>query len=163
MHVGIALQREQLRHPHRARPAAAAEVVAQQVDDHQVFRAVLFAGQQFRGVGGVLRRRASARAGALDRAGFHLAAVQLDETLRRQAENGALRKIQVTGEGRRAGLAQRLVGQPRRAAAGGAEALGVVHLVAVAGEDVVLHALQGCLVLRLFQVGAEAGLQAERW
>ncbi|MNN15414.1 hypothetical protein D3C81_1285160 [compost metagenome] len=159
--VRIALQREQFRDPHGAGTAAAAQIVAQQVDDHQVFRAVLLAGQQLIRMAGVFLRGAATRTGALDRAGFHLATVQLDEAFRREAENRAFGQLQVAGERRRTGLAQCLVGQPRRTAAGRVEALGVVHLVAVAGENVGLHALQGLLVLLSRQVGGEGRLQAE--
>ncbi len=140
MHVGIAFQGKQLRYPYAARLATASDVVAQQVDDHQVFRAVLGAGQQRRRQRHVLLGRLAARAGALDRPGFHLALAELEEALRRQAEDRAVGQSQVAGERRRAGLAQGAIGRPRRAAASGLEALAIVHLVAVACLDVVLDA-----------------------
>ncbi|MNF70408.1 hypothetical protein D3C84_523170 [compost metagenome] len=86
----------------------------------------------------------------------------LDETLRRQAEDGAAAgQCLVAGEGRRAGGAQGLVGGPGITLAGGLEALGEVHLVAVAGLDIGLHPFDGLAVARLFQIGAEGAAQAE--
>jgi hypothetical protein len=52
---------------HGARPADAPEIVAQDVDDHDVLRAVLGALEQLAGKGPVLQPIAAARTGALDR------------------------------------------------------------------------------------------------
>ncbi len=106
MHVGVALQREQLRHPHAADAAAAPEVVAQEVDDHQVLGAVLRAAEQVVGVRLILVRGQTARARALDRAGLHLALAQADEALGGQADDRAGFQRQVAREGRRTGTAQ---------------------------------------------------------
>ncbi|MNN29505.1 hypothetical protein D3C81_1431130 [compost metagenome] len=153
MHVGVALQAEQLRHLHRADLAGAPQVVAQQVDDHQVFRAILGAVQQLLGIAHVFCRVAGARAGALDRPGFHLALADADEALGRKAQQGAaVGQLLVAGEGGGAGFAQGLVSVPRVALAGRAEALGKVDLVAVAGLDVALHLVKGGLVLLGLQV-----------
>ncbi|MOA32253.1 hypothetical protein D3C78_1534570 [compost metagenome] len=87
--------------------------------------------------------------------------MQLDEAFRREAENCAFGQVQIAGERRRAGFAECLVGQPRRTAAGRSEALGVVHLVAVAGEDIALHTLQSLPVLLPRQIGGKRRLQTE--
>ena len=45
MDIGVAFQREQLRDAHAADATAAAEIVAQQIDNHQVLGTILLAGQ----------------------------------------------------------------------------------------------------------------------
>ncbi|MNN79058.1 hypothetical protein D3C81_1956690 [compost metagenome] len=82
MHIRVAFQAEQLRHANRAGAAGAAEVVAQQVDNHQVFRAILGAGQQFGGVRRVFAWREAPWARAFDRAGFNQALCDFDEAFR---------------------------------------------------------------------------------
>ena len=103
------------------------------------------------------------RPGALDWPGFHRALVQAQKAFRRQAENGAVvAQAQIAGKGRRAGGAQGAVGRPGFALARRAKALGKVHLVAVAGEDIGLDCGDRLLVAVLWGVGAKAGTQAER-
>src|SRR3990167_6599988 len=85
---------------------------------------------------------------------------QAQKPLRRQAEDGRLMpQPQVAGKGRRAGCPQGAIGRPRVALAGGAKALGKVHLITVAGEDISLDALDGLLVLRDIDVGSESAVQ----
>ncbi|MNH17065.1 hypothetical protein D3C79_767190 [compost metagenome] len=109
--------------------------------------------QQLLGIAHVFSRVAGARAGALDRPGFHLALADADEALGRKAQQGAaVGQLLVAGEGGGAGFAQGLVSVPRVALAGRAEALGKVDLVAVAGLDVALHLVKGGLVLLGLQV-----------
>jgi hypothetical protein len=64
---GIAFDREGVLHPHAARLGHARQVVAQEVDDHQVFGAVLGRSGEFGGKRGVLWPVAPARASALHR------------------------------------------------------------------------------------------------
>ncbi|MNV27930.1 hypothetical protein D3C71_1190970 [compost metagenome] len=162
MHVRIAFQAEQFRHPYRACAAGATEVIAQQVDNHQVFRAVLGAGQQFGGVRGVLLGRQAPGASALDRAGFHMALADFDEAFRRQAEYGiAIRQVLETGKRRWARCAQCAVSGPRVTLAGCAKPLGEIDLVTVAGLNVLLDALDGLLILIGAQVGSHRGEQLE--
>ncbi|MNF84998.1 hypothetical protein D3C84_673820 [compost metagenome] len=161
VHVGIALQGEQFRYPHRADATAAAEVVAQQVDDHQVFRAILAAGQQLGGQFLVLGDVAAARPGALDRPGLDLPLVHAEKALRRQAEDRAVVQGEIAGEGSRAGVAQGAVGRPRVALPGRLEALGKVHLVAVAGANVGLDAFDGGPILAGVEVGGKGRQQTE--
>ena len=47
----IGLDREQLRHLDAARPRDARQIVAQQIDDHQIFGALLGIGAKRRGIG----------------------------------------------------------------------------------------------------------------
>ena len=82
MHVGVALQGKQLRYADRAGLAAATQVVAQQVDDHQVLGTILGAADQLIGIGLVVCSAGTARAGALDRSRLHAPPADLQETLR---------------------------------------------------------------------------------
>ncbi|MNM90712.1 hypothetical protein D3C81_1029840 [compost metagenome] len=162
VHVRIAFQAEQFRHPYRTGTAGTTEVIAQQIDNHQVFRPVLGAGQQFGGVRGVLLRRQAPRASALDRAGFHMALADFDEAFRRQAEYGiAIRQALETGKRRWARCAQCAVSGPRVTLAGCAKPLGEIDLITVAGLNVLLDALDGLLILVCAQVGSHRGEQFE--
>ncbi|MNF83630.1 hypothetical protein D3C84_659550 [compost metagenome] len=87
MYVRIAFQAEQLRHPDRTGAAGAPKIVAQQVDDHQVFRAILGAGQEFGGVRRVFGGCEASGARAFDRAGFNVTLADFDEALRRQTQH----------------------------------------------------------------------------
>ncbi|MNZ60444.1 hypothetical protein D3C78_785140 [compost metagenome] len=162
VHVGVAFQAEQLWHLHRTDLASAAQVVTQQVHDHQVFRAVLGAVAQRLGIAGVFCRVGRARAGALDRAGLHLPLADADEAFWRKAQQcAAVGQLLVARERRRTGLAQGLVGAPGVALARCAEALGQVDLVAIAGLNVALYLIECCLVLPWLQITRHGGEQAE--
>ncbi len=162
MHVRVAFQAEQLRHPHRANAAGAAQVVAQQVDNHQVFRPVLGAGQQLGGVGCVFAGRCSAGPGALDRPGFHMAFADLDEAFGRQAQHrAAIGQALETGKRRRARRPQRLVSGPGIALAGRAKALGKIDLVAVTRLDIRLDTLEGLSIGFGAEVGDHRSFEAE--
>ncbi len=65
--VREALDRAELDHPHGARLAHPAEIVAAEVDEHQVLGALLLAADQFGGELGVLGVGAPARSRAGDR------------------------------------------------------------------------------------------------
>ena len=67
VHLGVALDGEQARDPHAAESGDAAEVVAHEVDDHQVLGLLLVAGLELGPQIDVLDDRATARTGALDR------------------------------------------------------------------------------------------------
>src|SRR5690606_29726404 len=111
--------------------------------------------QQRFGLASILRRRGPAGAGALDRSGFHPAVADMQEALGGVAEEGALRVRHKAGKGGRTGGPQRQVGLPGIAVAGGAEALGIVHLVTVAGADVLLDAQDRLTVLLGVLLGPE--------
>ena len=87
MHGGVGLDHHQLRHAHAVDLADASEVVAQQVDDHQVLGEGLFVVQQLRAQRLVARRVRRARRRPLDRARLHATlAVDREEALRRGAD-----------------------------------------------------------------------------
>ena len=76
----IGLDREQLGHLDAARFGDSRQIVAQEIDDHQVFGALLGIACERRGVG-------VARGGALHRPGRHIAALEREEELRREGED----------------------------------------------------------------------------
>ena len=100
MHISKTFHLEQFRHAHRAGHAALAQIIAQQIHDHQVFRAVLGVAAQVFGKQAVLLRITAARARALDRFGLYLAVLHADKTFRRGAQNPGLRQIQKGRVGR---------------------------------------------------------------
>ena len=90
---GVTLDREEAVDADAAGGADAAEVVAQQVDDHDVLAAVLLVvveGERGEGVFGGVE---AARPGALHGARHDLAVAHAEEKLRREREDGAARKI----------------------------------------------------------------------
>ena len=105
----VALDREQLRHLDAARRAHAAEIVAHEIDDHQVLGALLRGGAQLGGAGARPRRGRAARPRALDRPALD-AAVRVDaqEALGRAADDRHLRQLEERRERRRAAFAQRV-------------------------------------------------------
>ena len=72
-HVRVALDVHQVANFHRAVLADAAEIVAAQVDQHDVFGAFFFVGQHFLFERGVVGFVFAARMGAGDRTVFELA------------------------------------------------------------------------------------------
>jgi hypothetical protein len=67
MHVGILLDLHELNHADGARRADAAQIVASEVHEHEVFGALLGVGQQIRHELGILVRRGTPRTGTGDR------------------------------------------------------------------------------------------------
>ena len=59
-------------HPYRAGRTDPTDIIAQQIDDHQVLGSVLGRGGQFRGLGRIGHGIAIARPGTLDGFGLHL-------------------------------------------------------------------------------------------
>ena len=139
--AGVAFDRAKIGHLDRPRAADPREVVAQQVDDHDVFCPVLARGRQRplrRAIGGRIRT-ASHR--PLDRTCLDRAAIRPQEKLRRRRQDRARALLEVTAERRRVRIAQSRVnrqhlafGRERRE-----EPLRNIGLVDVAGPDVSLH------------------------
>lgn len=86
------LHNEQLRHAHAARLGDAANIIAHQIDNHQVFSAIFRRGRQRLRLLAVGVSIGKARQGALDRAGLNNTVSQMNKTLRRKAEDGAVFK-----------------------------------------------------------------------
>jgi hypothetical protein len=144
VHRRIALEREQLRHADRSRGAHAREIVPHQVDDHQVFRAILRALGERLGQRGVVLRPETPRPGALDRPRLDVpAGVDAQKALRRGADDDRLRRIQVGGKRGRVARAETAVVVPRRVGEGRLEALRKIGLKDIARQDVLADPLHG--------------------
>src|SRR5262249_9160959 len=91
---------------HGAVAAYTAQVVAHQVDNHDVFRPILGAVQQFARTDRVFLWCRAAGPGALDRTRFDLTALHSQEPLRRGTGQGEITQIEVAGEGCRVALPQ---------------------------------------------------------
>ena len=84
----IGFQPKQLRDLDGSRFTDAAQIVAKQVHNHDVFGAILRAADQFCGEGGVLQRVLIPRAGPFDWSGFNLTVrVDMQEPFRGGGEH----------------------------------------------------------------------------
>src|SRR5262249_19395923 len=82
------------------------QVIAQEIDNHHVFGAVLGAHREFAAAKHVLlRAEVAARASPLDGTGLHLVPIDLEKALRRGAGDHEIADIQVRGKRRRIALA----------------------------------------------------------
>src|SRR5436305_227359 len=134
----VGLHRHHLRHLDRAHLANRSEVVAQEVDDHQVLRPVLLVGGEGEGEGGVFGGSCTAARGSLDRAGFGFSiSIYTEETLGRGTEDGEVAEAQVGGKRRRVGTAKAAVKVERVGVGLQRESVCKADLVAVAGEEMV--------------------------
>ena len=106
MDGGVPLEREQLRNAHGAWRADARQVVAHQVDDHQVLGAILGALGQRLAERGVVLRTDAARPRPLDRPRLDTPLrVDVQEALGRRAEHRGIRESRNAANG--AGLRRR--------------------------------------------------------
>ncbi len=152
MHKLVRLQPAQGRHVHRAIAANAAQVIAQQVHNHDVFRAVLGARQEFAHQPCILGRIRNARPRPLDRPGFHLALLDANKALGRGAGNHKVTQVLVSRKGRRVTSAQPEIKRERRQLRGINKALGNVDLEAIAGMNVSDGPLHSPQVFRAAEV-----------
>ena len=159
LHVAEAAQFEQRVRLDRAGVAEAAQVVAQQVHDHQVFGAVLGVAEQGAAQGPVFHLGGAAGPGALDRLGHHVPPLNTQKALRRHAEHRILLVPEEAGVGRRVRRHQTLEAAQGVAVPARFEALRVVDLVAVAGAQVVLNARQRLKVVGGALLGFELAAQ----
>ena len=126
---------------HRADLADHVEVVADEVDDHEVLGAVLRLLGEVAAQRLVLLGRRTARARALDRLGLgHAVGSDRQEALGRRAEHGHVRELEQGAERHRADPAQQRVGLQRIDADPRADRVGQADLVGLAVVDLV-HAL----------------------
>ena len=137
--MGVAFDRHELRHAHRTGTGDAADVIAQEVDEHQVLRLLLRIARKFAGPGEVRRFVGAARTRAGDRPGGDAAARDLDEELGRTAGEGNAGQAHEAHIGRRIGGTQRLVGA-ERIDRRDFEPRGEIDLIRVARGDVFLAA-----------------------
>ena len=106
LHELIRFEPTQLGDAHRVWIAGPREVVPQQVDDHDVLRAVFFAFEQIDASEQVGFGPERTPTGSLDRPGFDLALVDAQEPLGRGAKDLQVARVEVGGEGRRIALPQ---------------------------------------------------------
>ena len=160
MHVGEAFQPRQLLDLDAAQPAHPAQIVAQKVDDHQVFGLVLFAVDQVAGQLLVLGRSPAPGPGSLDRPGRDMAAGrQFQEPFRRGRCNGHPRAGgQIGPERRRRQGAQAAIEHERGKALrpGAQQTLRQVGLEDVAGVDIGNGARNQVFVMAAAQLGPPA-------
>ncbi len=126
-------------HAHRAVGADAAEVVAAEVDEHDVLGAFLLVALQLLAEAQVLLVRPAARPRAGDRMGLGLAALDADEHLGRRADDRQFADAREVHVRRRVHVAQRAIDGERVGLEVDLEALRQHHLVDVAPGDVLLR------------------------
>ena len=140
--MAVALDGHEVGDFHGAVFGDAADIVAGEVDEHEVLGAFLGVGHEVFGVRGILFGRGAAPAGACDGADFHEAAGEAHMDFRRTAdERVAAGAAQAEHVGRGVDEAQGAVEAEGVAAESGFEPLGEHDLENVAGADVFLRAL----------------------
>ena len=147
MHGAIGLDGEEVGDLDRADLGDAAEIVAKQIDDHQILGALLLVNGEPGLEASILARRAPAGRGALHRAARQVLALAAEEQLGREREH-----LKIAGADQRAILhallaAERRIQRDRIARKGEAIFEREVDLIDVAGGDVVLHLGEGVGVL----------------
>ena len=96
---GIALQPEEYRDFDCTVATDPRQIVAQQIDDHQILGSILLAGRQFLGKRPVFGECLAARPRSLDWPGLHMSPAQLEETLGRGRDDGDIAMADEGGEG----------------------------------------------------------------
>ena len=162
--VAVELDRVALGHRDRADLGDPADVVAAQVEQHEVLGQLLGVAQQVLGQARVLGGVGAARPGAGDRPDGDPAAAQAHQDLRARADHGEAVQVEEEEEGRGVEPPERAVEREGRQGEGQGEALGQHDLEDVAGEDVLLapldhgvEGLAGHVGGRLRQVGGALG------
>ena len=136
--VAVAFDEELVGDRHAADLRDAADVVAAEIEQHQMLGAFLRIGEQFDFQRLVLVRRGAARARPGDRADRHLVAGDLDQDFRartRDREGAEIEEVQIR---RGVGPSQRAIERKRRQRERRLETLRQNDLERVAGGDVVL-------------------------
>ena len=145
--VRVALDRHEIRHLHRAGQGDAPELVAAEIDQHEMLGALLLVLQQGVGVAPVLllRRAAGPRAGDRPQAGG--AVVEADHRLGRRADQRAAARLQEEEVGGGIDVALRPVEADQVVRGGADEALRDHALDDVALVNVLLHPGHHALVV----------------
>ena len=145
-HGFVSLQVEHVAPRDRARSRHPAQVVAQQVDDHGVLRAVLHRTAEALGHLEVLGGPAPTRRGAFHRTGRQRVAVDPEEQFRRRRQHPVAAQVEVAGVGAPLRVAQVPIQAAFVALHLGSEPQGVVHLIGVARCDVFVDRADGAVV-----------------
>ncbi len=160
--VAVALDRHEVDDLDAAGLADPAEVVAAEVDEHQVLGALLGVGHQLLGEGGVGLRGGAARAGAGDGVEQRAPVLDLDQRLGAGADDvegpvdpvGEAEEVHVRA---RVGGPQDAVDVERGGGAGRLEPLRRHHLEGLARADALLDVVDGRPVVRAAPAGGELG------
>ena len=147
--VAVALDEEAVGDLHRADLGDAADVVAAEVEQHQMLRALLRVGEQFGREREILARRLAAPARAGDRADDDLAVAHPHQDFRARDDDLEAAEIEEAEIGRGIDAPQRAIERERRQFEAAGEALRKHDLEGVARDDV---------ILRLGDHGEEFGL-----
>ncbi len=141
----VTFDRADLRH--------AADVVAAEIEQHQMFGALLLVRQQIGGQRLVLGDRLAAPARAGDGADRHFAGAHAHQDFRARADDLEAAEIEIAEEGRRVHTSQRAIEREGRQGEGRGEALRQHDLENVARANVFLGLLDHVEKARLGRVG----------
>ncbi len=142
----VALDGEDVIDANAARRTDAAEIVAQQIDDHNVLAAILFVTLETCGLLLVFSKIEATRHGAFHRACADSAVRNAEEEFGRERENVSCREVEKSAVGDRLRGRQRGEGLSGRERSVSRDGVREVDLVGVARLDVVLDALNLCAV-----------------
>ena len=137
-----------VRHADAAGCRDAADIVAAEIEQHQMLGPFLRIRQQIGAIGFVLRRRPAAWARAGDRPDRHLAVAHADEDLGAGADQRKAGQIEMIEEGRGIDPPQRAIELEWRQGEGRGEALREDDLKDVARDDIILRLERHRLVAR---------------
>ena len=149
--MAVEFDRIAFRHGDAAGAGDAADIVAAQVQQHQMLGPFLGIVEQAGAVGGVLDRILAARAGAGDRPDRHFAIAGADQDFRAGPDQRKAGQVEIIEEGRRVDPAQCAIERDRGQGEGAGEALRQHHLEDVARDDIVLGAVDHLGVAARFQ------------
>lgn len=142
MHRRERLHSEQFRDGHTARCRNAADIVTQQIDNHQVLGPIFFCDREFCGLPCIFLRIGHPRAGPFNRPGFNLTAGDFKKAFRGEAQQTAFVKTNKCAERRPVLVTQMFPGLPLTSFITGAEPLCQIYLVTVAGTDILFDPLE---------------------
>ena len=136
---------EEMRHGHTSGSRDAGQIIAEQIDDHQIFRALFRVRPQRFDDRGIVR---AARGGSLHRLGRDLAVLQCEEEFGRQRQEPILPRPDDAAVARlRAGTETGIEGQ-RVTGGGNISPQRQVRLIYIARRDVRLHSVKRGGILR---------------
>ena len=160
--VGIALDEFEALDADRAVFGDAAEIVAAQIDEHDVLGALLGIGGQLGGEALVFFFVAAAGAGAGDGPVKSFAALNFEEHLGRAADDGGVAQLQKIHVRRGIDDAQGAINLERIGAGARGEALAEGHLENISGANVFFRFAHGGQKLRPGKIGSHAQGRAAR-
>src|SRR5215468_7440736 len=142
MHGGEVLEREQLLHSHGPRRADPREIVANEIDDHQVLGSILRALGERTAERGVVFGSYASRSRTLDGPRFNVSVrTDAQKALGRRAQDEGVGKVEIRGKRRSVLCAESAVQRPGGLLERRFESLRQIGLEDVAGEDVVAYAV----------------------